>query len=145
MPTLAAAVVLLALLGGPPDKPNKKADDSKKDDAKKAETRADTKKDKVVFDERHRDAYYSWSRGKGCPPGLAKKNNGCLPPGQAKKRYTVGKTLPTGVKWVAPPEDLVVKLGPAPTGYKYAMVDGDLLTLAVGTSMVVDALAAIID
>ena len=22
---------------------------------------------------------------KGCPPGLAKKNNGCLPPGQAKK------------------------------------------------------------
>ncbi|ALE17187.1 hypothetical protein AMC99_01899 [Altererythrobacter epoxidivorans] len=24
----------------------------------------------------------------GCPPGLAKKNNGCLPPGQAKQRYT---------------------------------------------------------
>lgn len=23
----------------------------------------------------------------GCPPGLAKKYNGCLPPGQAKKRY----------------------------------------------------------
>jgi hypothetical protein len=23
----------------------------------------------------------------GCPPGLAKKNNGCLPPGQAKKIY----------------------------------------------------------
>jgi hypothetical protein len=22
----------------------------------------------------------------GCPPGLARKNNGCLPPGQAKKR-----------------------------------------------------------
>ena len=22
----------------------------------------------------------------GCPPGLAKKNNGCMPPGQAKKR-----------------------------------------------------------
>ncbi|RWR53174.1 excinuclease ABC subunit A [Sinirhodobacter ferrireducens] len=21
----------------------------------------------------------------GCPPGLAKKNNGCMPPGQAKK------------------------------------------------------------
>jgi hypothetical protein len=27
----------------------------------------------------------------GCPPGLAKKNNGCLPPGQAKK--IVGTTL----------------------------------------------------
>lgn len=23
--------------------------------------------------------------GRGCPPGLAKKNNGCLPPGQARK------------------------------------------------------------
>ena len=25
-----------------------------------------------------------------CPPGLAKKNNGCQPPGQAKKRYEQG-------------------------------------------------------
>ena len=28
-----------------------------------------------------------------CPPGLAKKNNGCLPPGQAKK-FAVGSRLP---------------------------------------------------
>ncbi len=28
-----------------------------------------------------------------CPPGLAKKNNGCLPPGQAKKM--IGAALPT--------------------------------------------------
>ena len=27
----------------------------------------------------------------GCPPGLAKKNTGCLPPGQAKKLYNVGQ------------------------------------------------------
>jgi hypothetical protein len=25
-----------------------------------------------------------------CPPGLAKKGNGCMPPGQAKKRFAVG-------------------------------------------------------
>ena len=25
--------------------------------------------------------------GGSCPPGLAKKNNGCLPPGQARKLY----------------------------------------------------------
>lgn len=31
-----------------------------------------------------------------CPPGLAKKNNGCLPPGQAKKSFTVGNRIPTG-------------------------------------------------
>src|SRR6185437_9895583 len=24
---------------------------------------------------------------RGCPPGLAKKHNGCMPPGQAKKLY----------------------------------------------------------
>jgi hypothetical protein len=30
----------------------------------------------------------------GCPPGLAKKNNGCLPPGQAKKLYNVGQRWP---------------------------------------------------
>ena len=27
---------------------------------------------------------------RGCPPGLAKKNNGCLPPGIAKQRFNVG-------------------------------------------------------
>jgi hypothetical protein len=30
---------------------------------------------------------------RGCPPGLAKKGNGCLPPGQAKKRFGVGQRL----------------------------------------------------
>ena len=32
----------------------------------------------------------------GCPPGLAKKNNGCLPPGQAKKLYNIGQRFPLG-------------------------------------------------
>jgi Ni/Co efflux regulator RcnB len=31
--------------------------------------------------------------GRFCPPGLAKKNNGCLPPGQAKK-LGIGDRLP---------------------------------------------------
>jgi hypothetical protein len=30
----------------------------------------------------------------GCPPGLAKKNNGCLPPGQAKKLAVGQRFLP---------------------------------------------------
>ena len=40
------------------------------------------------------DAYgrvYAFNAGGGCPPGLAKKRNGCLPPGQAKKLYNVGQ------------------------------------------------------
>ena len=32
----------------------------------------------------------------GCPPGLAKKNNGCLPPGQAKK--LIGTVIPTALR-----------------------------------------------
>lgn len=31
--------------------------------------------------------------GRFCPPGLARKNNGCLPPGQAKKLFAVGDRL----------------------------------------------------
>ena len=40
---------------------------------------------------------HNFARGfvDGCPPGLAKKNNGCLPPGQAKK---VGTILPAGFR-----------------------------------------------
>ena len=30
---------------------------------------------------------------RGCPPGLAKKGNGCLPPGQAKKLFARGQRL----------------------------------------------------
>src|SRR6476620_3679120 len=39
-------------------------------------------------------SYYrdEFSRG-NCPPGLAKKDNGCLPPGQAKKAWIVGQPL----------------------------------------------------
>ncbi|HXG82365.1 MAG TPA: hypothetical protein VNJ05_11265 [Sphingomicrobium sp.] len=39
-------------------------------------------------------AYAYGAGGIGCPPGLAKKNNGCLPPGQAKKLFNVGQRWP---------------------------------------------------
>ena len=38
----------------------------------------------------YRASSYGYQDGRGCPPGLAKKNNGCLPPGQAKKRLAIG-------------------------------------------------------
>jgi len=98
----------------------------------------------VVFGANDRDAarsYFTKQYGKGnCPPGLAKKNNGCLPPGQAKKRYLVGQTLPRNVVYVEAPSDLVVRLTPVSTGYKYVVVDGDLIKLAIGTGLVVDAI-----
>lgn len=96
-----------------------------------------------VFSNHDREAYHDWygkKHGRGhCPPGLAKKNSGCLPPGLAKKRYRVGERCHED--WIRPvPDDLLVVLGPAPKGYLYASVDGDLLKLAVGSLLVVDAI-----
>jgi len=34
---------------------------------------------------------YALDASGSCPPGLAKKHNGCMPPGQAKKLYNVGQ------------------------------------------------------
>jgi hypothetical protein len=50
--------------------------------------------------QRHAGTPYGYGAG-GCPPGLAKKNNGCRPPGQAKKLYNIGQRFPTsyGYNW----------------------------------------------
>jgi len=102
----------------------------------------------VVFSDPHREAARSFfvaQYGRGnCPPGLAKKNNGCLPPGQAKKRYVIGQPLPAGIVVAALPAELNVKLGPAPSGYRYGILDGDLVKLAVGTMLVVDAIDGLV-
>jgi hypothetical protein len=101
----------------------------------------------AAFTSGQRDAahvYFVEQHGKGkCPPGLAKKGNGCLPPGQAKKRYTVGQSLPPGTTVHVVPADLSRRLGPPPSGYIYAQVDGDLLKLVAGTMLVVDAIEAL--
>jgi hypothetical protein len=103
----------------------------------------------VAFTTGQREAVHGWfaeSYGRGnCPPGLAKKNNGCLPPGQAKKRYRVGHPLPAEVRWSPPPPSLTTRLGPPPAGYLYVSLDGDLLKLAVGTMLVVDAIQGLVD
>jgi Ni/Co efflux regulator RcnB len=84
------------------------------------------------------DYYGSQLRSGHCPPGLAKKNNGCLPPGQAKK-WAMGQPLPSGLTYYAVPAALVMRLGAPPAGYKYVRVASDILLIAIGTSMVVDA------
>lgn len=38
----------------------------------------------------------------GCPPGLAKKNPQCLPPGQHRKLFNVGQRLPLGYNGYTP-------------------------------------------
>ena len=41
----------------------------------------------------HAKGHVGYDTG-GCPPGLEKKNNGCLPPGEAKKRDNIGQRWP---------------------------------------------------
>ncbi len=84
--------------------------------------------------------YYDGQFQKGrCPPGLAKKHNGCMPPGQAKK-WEMGRPLPRDVVYYSVPQPVVIQLGAPPSGYRYVRVADDILLLAVGTRMVVDAI-----
>lgn len=85
------------------------------------------------------DFYAPQLRAGQCPPGLAKKNNGCLPPGQAKK-WAVGQRLPQGVATYPLPPDLRRRLGTPPAGHEFVRVAGDILLIAVGTRMVIDAI-----
>lgn len=85
------------------------------------------------------DYYGNQARAGHCPPGLAKKNNGCLPPGQAKK-WQKGAALPKDVVYYPLPKELTVRMGVPPAGYKYVRVAGDILLVAVGTMVVLDAI-----
>jgi Ni/Co efflux regulator RcnB len=89
--------------------------------------------------------YYTQQYGKAgrCPPGLAKKNNGCMPPGQARK-WAVGQPLPAGVAVYSVPQPVIVHLAPAPYGYRYARVGGDIVLIQVRTNIVVDIIQALL-
>jgi Ni/Co efflux regulator RcnB len=95
------------------------------------------------FEDRHRvivrEYYVEQFRGGRCPPGLAKKHNGCMPPGQAKK-WQLGRQLPRDVIYYEVPQPLVVQIGTPPSGYRYVRVATDILLIAIGTGMVVDAI-----
>lgn len=85
-------------------------------------------------------AYYEprWRAGK-CPPGLARKGHGCLPPGQAR-RWQRGEPLPRGVVYYPVPASVQVRLGTPPAGHKFVRVATDILLIAVGTGLVIDAI-----
>lgn len=96
----------------------------------------------VAWDRSHRDVivrYYD-SHRVSCPPGLIETRTGCLPRGQAKKRYTIGQPLPRTVIIETLPYDLYRQLPPPPHGYIYRRVDGDVLLIAEATKKVIDAI-----
>ncbi len=70
-----------------------------------------------------------------CPPGLAKKNPPCIPPGQAKK-WRTGYPLPDGVVFAPVPYEWGLR---APVGYQYVRVDKDVLLIGEASKKVIDA------
>lgn len=92
--------------------------------------------DRVVRHDDRRDrrgdhhAYYDDHRRAGCPPGLAKKHNGCMPPGQAKK-VGVGYPVPPGAVYTIP-RHVRTQLPPAPAGYRYAIVNNQVVLVSSG-------------
>jgi Ni/Co efflux regulator RcnB len=97
----------------------------------------------VRFEDRQRvvirDYYAREFHAGHCPPGLAKKRNGCMPPGQAKK-WVLGRPLPHDVIYYDLPPAIVVEIGVPPPGYRYVRVATDILLIAIGTGMVVDGI-----
>ena len=150
MPRAASLVLVLALAlpaSGLADKPEGKGKGRSKGHKESEEGGTGARGSGFAGDQREAArAYFAQSYGRGhCPPGLAKKHNGCLPPGQAKKRYALGRPLPSGVVLQEVPAALSVRIGVAPAGYRYAIVDGDLVKLVVGTALVVDAIEGLVN
>jgi hypothetical protein len=91
-----------------------------------------------------RERFQSWAvaeYGKGrCPPGLVKRETRCLPRGQTRKRYRIGEPLPPGTVPAPVPLDLARRIGVPPIGYRYGMIDGDLVKIEVASGRAVDAL-----
>ena len=89
--------------------------------------------------------YYvqNYSNGKKCPPGLAKKNNGCMPPGQVRN-WAVGQPVPRGVTVYSVPQPVIVQLPPAPYGYRYARIGGDVVLVQQQNNLIVDIIQGLL-
>ncbi|QPK62616.1 hypothetical protein IVG45_17440 [Methylomonas sp. LL1] len=96
------------------------------------------------FNDQHRTViqnYYADEFRIGrCPPGLAKKHNGCQPPGQAKK-WALGRPLPRDVVFYDLPDTIIRQIGYPPAGYRFVRVASDILMIAIGSGLVVDAIS----
>jgi Ni/Co efflux regulator RcnB len=135
------------------DKQEQKAEKRADKDHEKAQKQAAKRerqdiKPGTFFNDQHRTAarqYYSSNYGNGhsCPPGLAKKNNGCMPPGQARK-WDVGQPIPRGVTVYSVPQPVLVRLPPAPYGYRYARIGGDIVLVQQQNNLIVDMIQGLL-
>ena len=127
----------------------KKADKQEAKEYKKAEKRERKEiQPGTYFNDQQRTVvrqYYvqNYSNGKKCPPGLAKKNNGCMPPGQARS-WAVGQPVPRGVTVYSVPQQVIVQLPPAPYGYRYSRIGGDIVLVRQQNNLIVDIIQGLL-
>lgn len=146
--TLAITLGMTVVMGVPafakkPDSPgNKGSQGASQSNSASSPEHQESKGSQTYFDNARRDRireYYATAHKAGdCPPGLAKKQNGCQPPGQIKK-WRKGEPLPPDLTYYEVPDALIAALGPAPDGEKIVQVDMDLLLINIATGLVIDA------
>ncbi len=120
---------------------------------KKAEKRAEKRereeiKQGAYFNDQQRTfvrEYYTttYRDGRRCPPGLAKKNNGCLPPGQVRN-WVVGQPVPRNVTVYSVAQPVIRMLPPAPYGYRYARIGGDIVLVQQQNNVIVDIIQVLL-
>jgi len=127
--------------GGKQEKHKQKEQQGKSDDKSHHDMDQANFSDDRYFIDRHRtaihDYYFNEYQSGHCPPGLAKKHNGCMPPGQAKK-WAIGRPLPRDVAYYDLPS--AINIGSPPPGYRFVRVASDILMISIGTGMVIDAI-----
>ena len=135
-------------------KHSQKREDKEDKRADKEEKRADKRERKEIqqgtyFNDQQRTyvrEYYTtnYGEGKRCPPGLAKKNNGCMPPGQARN-WQVGQPVPLGVTVYSVAQPVIRMLPPAPYGYRYARIGGDVVLVQQQNNIIVDIIQGLLN
>ena len=82
-----------------------------------------------------------------CPPGLARKNNGCLPPGQAKRLFREGQRVPGGYNYYTDYANIPVQYrdqyGLTPD-YRYIYRDNSIYVVDPRTSLVQRVIGSLI-
>ena len=123
--------------------PNPAFADRKRDREERRDDRREDRARISHFDDHRRlvvrEYYVKEYHGRRCPPGFARHGRDCGPP-QYARQWQRGRPLPRQVVYHAVPPQLVVELGAPPPGHKYVRVASDILLIAIGTGMVVDAI-----
>ena len=130
------------------DKREKREDKAEKREDKAEKRQREDIKQGAYFNDQQRTfarQYYTttYKDGKRCPPGLAKKNNGCLPPGQVRN-WVVGQPVPTNVTVYSVAQPVIRMLPPAPVGYRYARLGNDIVLVQQQNNIIVDIIQGLL-